>query len=100
MKQINSLHQSESKRSPSRARTEKRISRETMKMRDDESENEREREREKKSETEGKRGCERTSEQGGRRRIGLFAGVVIGWSCSGSREMISIGVETDNASAL
>lgn len=33
----------------------------------------------------------------GERRIELFAGVVIGWSCSGSREMISIGVEADNA---
>lgn len=72
-----------------------------MKMRDDESENERERKKERRrarqKEKEGARGW---SERGGRRRIGLFAGVVIGWSCSGSREMISIGVETDNASAL
>lgn len=35
-----------------------------------------------------------------KRRIGLFAGVVIGWSCSGSREMISIGVEADNATSV
>jgi len=40
---------------------------------------------------EGREGGEGETDRAFRR------GGVIGWSCSGSREMISIGVEADNA---